>query len=263
LDKTLPKSRKPLYLQIQDSLRAMIDGIELEPGDQIPSERELANKLKASRMTVRRAVEMLTAQGFLERRSTSGTYVSEPKVVRPFTPGSIQSLTRQIEEKGGVADSKLLSFDEILAPAKVANCLLLPNGSQVYFIQRLRYASNLPFCIETSYLPTDTFRGLSKKDVSGHNSLYDHLKQHFGIIPTYSSDKLKITWPTAQEAELLGLSMKDPVLYYRSVVFNNDGLPFEFVKSINHPSRVAFQSETTINGDHSKLAKTNDEKDPK
>ena len=98
--------QQPLYLKLEETLRNMIDGIEYEPGDQIPSERELADKLKASRMTVRRAVELLTAQGFLERRSTSGTFVSEPNVIRSFTPGSVQSLTRQIQGKGGSAGSK-------------------------------------------------------------------------------------------------------------------------------------------------------------
>ncbi|MDP2964839.1 MAG: GntR family transcriptional regulator [Pelolinea sp.] len=258
----MPKTQQPLYLQIEEALRDMIDGIEYEPGDQIPSEREIAEKLKASRMTVRRAVEMLTAQGYLERRSTSGTYVSEPKVIRTFTPGSVQSLTRQIQGKGGAAGSKLLSFDEIPAPAKVAKYLRLRSGSPVYIIQRLRLTSGFPFCIETSYLPKEIFNELSKGDVSSQNSLYDYLKQRYGIIPARSTDKLKITWPTEQEVELLGLSMNDPVLYFRSVVFNSDGLPFEFVKSINHPQRVAFQSETTMNEIQPKITETKVAKDP-
>ena len=238
--------QQPLYLKLEETLRNMIDGIEYEPGDQIPSERELADKLKASRMTVRRAVELLTAQGFLERRSTSGTFVSEPNVIRSFTPGSVQSLTRQIQGKGGLAGSKLLKFDVIQAPAKVANSLQIPNRSLVFIIQRLRLSSGLPFCIETSYLPKTLVLELSESDVSGQDSLYDLLKLRYGIIPSRSSDKLKITWPNELEAQLLGVLVNEPVLYFRSVVFDSSGIPFEFVKSINHPTRVAFQSETTM-----------------
>jgi len=238
--------QQPLYLKLEETLRNMIEGIEYEPGDQIPSERELAEKLKASRMTVRRAVELLTAQGFLERRSTSGTFVSEPNVIRSFTPGSVQSLTRQIQGKGGLAGSKLLKFDVIQAPAKVANSLQIPNRSLVFIIQRLRLSSGLPFCIETSYLPKTLVLELSESDVSGQDSLYDLLKLRYGIIPSRSSDKLKITWPNELEAQLLGVLVNEPVLYFRSVVFDSSGIPFEFVKSINHPRRVAFQSETTM-----------------
>ena len=238
--------QQPLYLKLEETLRNMIEGIEYEPGDQIPSERELAEKLKASRMTVRRAVELLTTQGFLERRSTSGTFVSEPNVIRSFTPGSVQSLTRQIQGKGGSAGSKLLKFDVIQAPTKVANSLQIPNRSLVFIIQRLRLTSNLPFCIETSYLPKTLVLELSERDVSGQDSLYDLLKLRYGIIPSRSSDKLKITWPNDLEAQLLEILTNEPVLYFRSVVYDSVGIPFEFVKSINHPRRVAFQSETTM-----------------
>jgi GntR family transcriptional regulator len=254
--------QQPLYLKLEESLRDMIDGSEYEPGDQIPSERELAEKLKASRMTVRRAVELLTAQGLLERRSTSGTFVSEPNVIRSFLSGSVQSLTRQIQTKGGTAGSKLLMFDKISAPAKITYSLNLRSGSKVFVIQRLRLTNNLPFCIETSYLPIVLFKELSEENVSGQESLYEHLKMRYGIIPARSTDKLKITWPTEQEAQLLGLSLKDPVLYFRSIVFNSDGVAFEFVKSINHPIRVAFQSETIVKGEPQKTYQIDKMKDP-
>lgn len=227
----------------------MIDGVEYESGDRIPSERELAEKLNASRMTVRRAIEMLTVQGFLEKRSTSGTYISEPKIIRSFMSGNVQSLTRQIQGKGGSPGSNLLKFDQIQAPVNVANSLRIPSGSLVFIIQRLRLTSGLPFCIETSYLPKELINELSESDLSGQNSLYDLLKSRYGIYPVRSSDKLKITWPTEQEAQLLGIQVNEPVLYFRSVVFDNEGVPFEFVKSINHPRRVAFQSETTMHDD--------------
>lgn len=248
MGKALRKIQQPLYLQIEKSLLEMLKGIEYEPGDQIPSERVLAEKLKVSRMTVRRGVETLTAQGYLERRSTSGTYVREPEVTRTLNPDCVQSLSRQVQGEGGVVGSKLLSFNEIPAPIKITNYLRLRRGSLVYIIKRLRLTSGLPYCIETSYLPKETFKELTEENVLGQNSLYDYLKQRYGIIPARSNDKLKITWPTEYEAELLGLSLKDPVFYFRSVVHNSSGMPFEIVKSINHPQRVAFQSETTMDG---------------
>lgn len=243
IDKALRIIQQPLYLRIEETLREMIEGIEYEPGDQIPSERALAEKLKASRMTVRRVIERLTVQGFLERRSTSGTFVSKPEVTRTFNPAIVQSLTRQVQGEGSEVGSKLLSFNEIPAPHKIADFLHLRSGRLVYFIQRLRLTSGLPFCIEYSYLPKEAFKELTKENVLGQNSLYNFLKQQYGIVPSHSSDKLKIAWPTEQEAEHLGLSLKDPVLYLRSVVFSSSGMPFEIVKSINHPQRVAFQSE--------------------
>ena len=79
---TLADLNSPLYLQVEATLKEMIEGGDFSPGEQIPSERELSDQLGVSRMTVRRAVENLTHRGLLERRSTSGTYVRPPQVFR-------------------------------------------------------------------------------------------------------------------------------------------------------------------------------------
>jgi GntR family transcriptional regulator len=241
-DETLLKYQQPLYLRIEKILKEMIEGIEYEPGDQIPSERELAEKFNASRMTIRRVVEKLTAQGYLERRSTSGTFVCKPEVTRTLSSMVVQSLSRQVRGEGGTVESKLLLFDEIPAPAKVAKLLHIKRGEIVFFIRRLRLTGGLPFCIEYSYLPKEPFNELTEENVQGQNSLYQFLHQRYGIVPSSSSDKLKISVPTETEAIHLGLSLNDPVLYLKSVVFDSKKKPFEVVKSINHPHRVVFQS---------------------
>jgi GntR family transcriptional regulator len=251
-DDALLKYQQPLYLRIEKIIREMLDGIEYEPGDRIPSERELAEKFSASRMTIRRVIEKLTTQGFLERRSTSGTFVSKPEVTRTFNPAVVQSLTRQLQGESGAVDSKLLSFNKIPAPDKISKLLCLKSADPVFFVERLRLIGGLPFCIEYSYLPEEPFKELTEENVKGHNSLYKYLHLQYDIVPSNSSDKLKISLPTETEAIHLGLSLNDPVLYLKSVVYDSDGNPFEIVKSINHPHRVVFQSKTSINTDKQK-----------
>src|SRR5512136_2286617 len=72
----------PLYLQVEATLKEMIEDTVFSLGDQIPSERELSEQLGVSRMTVRRAIQNLIDHGLLERRSTNGTYVRQPQVLR-------------------------------------------------------------------------------------------------------------------------------------------------------------------------------------
>jgi len=240
----LNQNRKPLYLQVEETLREMIEGVDFEAGDRIPSERELADMMKVSRMTVRRAVEQLVVMGLLEHRSTSGTYVCEPEVRRTLSPNRIQGLSRQIENKGGRAGSRLLKFEIIRAPKKVAEYLCVRVGRKVILIQRLRLVDELPFCVETSYLLAEIFPDLSPEDVSGQQSLYELFRQRYQVNAAYSADILKISTATEEETALLGLESKAPVFYFRSIVYDAEGVPFEYVKSINHPKRVAFQSET-------------------
>jgi GntR family transcriptional regulator len=238
--------KPPLYLQVQETLKEMIEGTEYAPGDQIPSERELAEILRVSRMTARRAVESLVEAGLLERRSTSGTYVREPQVIRNISPNTIQSLTRQIQGEGGQPGSKLLVFESLRAPKKVAEYLNERLGVEVYCIRRLRFTNDLPFCIETSYLPVTRFPGLSKQALTGDASLYHMLETRYDVRATRSMDTLNVSFATDEEAQYLELESNAPVIFFRSIIYDEQGLPFEYVKSINHPYRVAFQAVTEV-----------------
>src|ERR1700733_223371 len=70
------KGEKPLHRQIYDSFRAMILERRLQPGQQIPSSRALADELRVSRIPVLNAYAQLLAEGYIESRSGAGTFVT-------------------------------------------------------------------------------------------------------------------------------------------------------------------------------------------
>ena len=67
---------KPLHRQIYDAFRAMILERRLQPGQQIPSSRALADDLGISRIPVLGAYDQLLAEGYIESRSGAGTFVT-------------------------------------------------------------------------------------------------------------------------------------------------------------------------------------------
>ncbi len=69
-----PLSLQPLKDLVVGRLRRLVESV-LEPGDQLPSERELSEQLQVSRGTVREAVRFLQALGLVEIRRGSGTFV--------------------------------------------------------------------------------------------------------------------------------------------------------------------------------------------
>ena len=71
-----PASPTPLYLQLAESLRGMIDEGAVRVGEALPSERELSARTRISRVTVRKALDALLREGMLSRRRGSGTYVA-------------------------------------------------------------------------------------------------------------------------------------------------------------------------------------------
>lgn len=232
----------PLYLQVQETLKEMIENVEYGPGEQIPSERELSDMLGVSRMTVRRAVENLIQVGLLERRSTSGTYVRQPQVVRHVGSQYPVGLTQMLQHQQAHVGARLLAFDTIRAPHKVATYLGLRLGELVVFLRRLRSANAIPFCIETSYVPAEFVPGLVRGDVEGDISFYALLKKRYGISMVRSEGTVKISHCMPDESGLLGLTVGDPVLFMQAVVCDTLDRKVEYIRSVNHPERVIFRS---------------------
>jgi len=233
----------PLYLQVEATLKEMIEDTVFTPGDQIPSERELSEQLGVSRMTVRRAIQNLSDHGLLERRSTNGTYVRQPQVLRGMGKEKTMGLTQLLQQEGVEAGSKLLSFEITRAPLKVAEKLKIRLGTQVVVLRRLRLANGEPFCIETSYIPHDLVPDLSSGDFSEpKSSLYVIMQDRYDIKLDKNDETLKISFATLDEANHLEIQEGDPVILLRSVVMDVEDRCVEYLKSVNHPSRVVFHS---------------------
>jgi len=82
-----PVKTKRLYEEIVDQIKQLITGGELKPGDKLLSERELADKLQVSRVSVREAIRALEMLGFIEIRQGEGTFVRDvaaDDVIRPL-----------------------------------------------------------------------------------------------------------------------------------------------------------------------------------
>lgn len=251
--KVLPMARKlirantPLYLQVESTLKEMIEESVYSTGEQIPSERELSEQLGVSRMTVRKAVENLTRHGFLERRSTNGTYVRQPKVRRHVGKDVAVGLTQLLAEEGSVAGSKLLRFEEMRAPLKVAEKLNIHVGERLIMLQRLRTLNGQPFCVETSFLPRDIVPDLSRADLeTSAASLYSILLGRYKIRLSHNNETLKLSYATSEEAYLLSLKEGDPVLLLRVVVLDENDRAVEYLKSVNNPDLVMFSSASTL-----------------
>jgi GntR family transcriptional regulator len=234
-----PHDHGPLYRQVRAALQGMIEGAEYEAGDRIPSERELSERLGVSRMTVRRAIEDLTALGLLERRSTSGTFVRQPHVVRG-AGGSAQSLSQKLRAAGGEPGSRLLSFETTPAPRRIADHLHVAVGQPLVVSRRLRLINGEPFTLETSYLPQVLVPGLAAADLVD-GSLYEVLRGRYALEPETTQDLISLSRATPDEAEMLEIMTDAPVLLLRSVVSDNEERPIEYLVSVNHPERVVFR----------------------
>lgn len=235
----------PAYKQIQAYLQDLLASPDYGPGDRIPSERVLAEKLGRNRMTVRKAIEGLTAMGLLERHGTGGTRIPVPRVARPINGFAWEGIRRIIQAGGGSAGNKLLHFEQSRASEKVASWLKLTEGEEIVIFRRLWTANDTPVCIETSHLPLSLVPDLAAQDLMGGESLYSLLHNRYGIGAMHGEREIGVTTCTEMEARLLDLSVGSPCLSLQLLVYDEKDRPIEFMRSVNHPKLVVFKTRQT------------------
>ena len=113
-----PVSQLPRYRLAADQIAAQIDGGTLRPGDKMPTERELVEKLGVSRATVREAIIALEIMGYVESRFSAGVIVSDRKAAIE-TPMPVSSTSDQVDGPFEMLEARRIVEGEIAALAAV------------------------------------------------------------------------------------------------------------------------------------------------
>jgi GntR family transcriptional regulator len=233
---------EPKYHIVKRHLLTLIEA--QHPGAAIPTERDLAAQLDTSRTTVRQAVVELVAEGRLQRRQGSGTYVAEAKITWPL---HLASFTEQAAANGLVASSELLDAQRIRANDEVAERLDLLPGAPVYRLDRLRLADAWPVAVETSLLSAERFPNLPRY-MRKAESLHALLGEVFGIRLRRGEEMIDTVPASPRDAKLLQTDPGAPMLVVKRRSFDADGRPVEWGTSWFRGDRITLIARLTSRG---------------
>jgi GntR family transcriptional regulator len=230
----------PLYFQLKQHLIQLIESGELKPGDNIQSERELSEKYDISRMTVRQALLELVNDGRLVREQGRGTFLAQPKINQglfKLTSFSEDMISRGLKPGAYVVDV-------VVQPpsSSVREALKIRGSSSVIILTRVRLADDKPMALEVTHLSQRRFKGLELESFEGV-SLYKLIESKFGITPASASQTIEVGMPTPREMNLLQVTSAMPVMLIKRVTYDQEGNPYEFVKSIYPGDRYKFHAE--------------------
>jgi GntR family transcriptional regulator len=226
----------PIYYQLEEHLKELIEKGELKPGDAIPPEREYAEKYQISRMTVRQAFTHLVNAGYLHRIQGKGTFVAERKIEQPLQ--GLTSFTEDMKARGLKPGSQLIQFEMIPATTQIASQLSIQEYAPVYEIKRIRLADDVPMALETNYISANLIKGLTEQIVN--QSLYSYIETQLGYQIDHASQVIESSIADQIEAEHLKIKKGSPVMLIQRNTFLHDGTPVEFVKSSYRADRYKF-----------------------
>ena len=217
----------PLYQQVIDDIRQGIEDGRYEVGQKIPSESELSELYSVSRITIRRAIEELSASGYLTKKQGKGTYVNPPKIMKKVLQTSpAQSFSSICKAAGRVPGARLIQREVGFPTSREAVLLGIGERVEVMAIRRVRTADGIPISFETLILPLEEFSYLLDEDLNDV-SFYETLARHGARKPAGMPMHtwMELIRASNELAELLEVSVGEPLFDEVGVFSDEDGKP--------------------------------------
>jgi GntR family transcriptional regulator len=225
----------PLYQQLHRALRQAIANKQLAPDEALPAERDMAQDLGVSRITVRKALDALADEGLVTRRQGAGTFVAA-RVEKSFS--KLSSFTEDMLARGRAPRSAWLRRSDGAVTPEEAMILGLSPATPVFRFNRIRFADEAPMALEYSTVPG--FCLPSKEAVA--TSLYEALDRQ-GYRPVRALQRLRAVLFTDEQAGLLNVNVGAPGLLIERRGFLRDGRAVEFTQSYYRGDAYDFVAE--------------------
>jgi GntR family transcriptional regulator len=232
-----------LHHQVYLDLRRSLDAGRWNPGDRLPTERELAAHYGCSLITVRHALGELVREGRIERTRGRGTHVLRPRIERDFAEAL--SFTAEMQRRGLDPETRLIVARPESAGERVAEALGLEPGSPTLYLERLRLAGGEPILLEQVHLPAERFPGLLASDLE-HESLYDLLERRYDTRIVRAREALEPVLLKAREAALLDQARRTPALLIEGLASTADDRPVEFSRTYVRGDRTRYFIERIV-----------------
>ena len=204
--------RIPAYRTVYFSIKRAIQEGSYKPGDLLPCEADLENMYAVSRTTIRKAISILAAEGFLDVKQGRGTMVLDTSTTQRLN--SITSITETLIRRG------------YKVTTEVASALEVPIGTEVYLVQRVQYADGVPIAIIKNYLKTNELPGLQAK-AGSLVGLYNMLEKDYNIILTNATEHISAISADFTESQILRIPLNSPLLLVRRISCTEQG-PIEY-----------------------------------
>lgn len=228
---------EPAYRRIAAHFRADVEAGRLRPGERLPSENELMERFTVSRITVRNAIAVLAAEGIVETRHGSGTFVRHPPM--PYQLYRLSSFAEVMRERGLQPSSRVLAFEIAQPPPEVAR--LLPPG-EAHRLERLRLVNGEPLCHDETWLPVGIGDRLAASILESR-TLYDVYEGQLGLHVVGASHAVEAVAASSGLARLLEVARGTPLLVVERVTHGDHGLVLDWQRRSYRADRFRLELE--------------------
>lgn len=223
----------------------------------LPGEFELMARFEVSRVTIRKALELLAAEGLIAREPGRGTRVIQPKAkpLAPLLPGDgggspalkRSGLLANLVDMSRDTRVQVISVDNVQATEPVAEALRIVPASLVQKAVRLRSTRQGPLSHITTYVPAELTASFGKKELGKKPILV--LLEESGLQLGQAVQQISARLADASTARLLDVPVGSALLYVRRVVYDQNDRPIQWLHGLYRPDRYEYQMKLSRVGE--------------
>ncbi len=251
----------PKYHQIYLVLREQLD--EGRFADGLPGELALMAEFGVARVTVRRALERLAAEGLISRnpgrrtRALAPPAANDARGTEGMSRANLRGLLENLVTMGLHTSVKVIDVATITASTQVADALQLQLGDPVQKAVRVRSTREGPLSHITTYVPAGIARRFGRRELAKKPILV--LLEESGVKVGRAHQTISARLADAVLAQHLEVSVGSALLAVRRLIYDDADRPVQWLHGLYRPDRYTYEMQLSrVGGIDAKVWVSND-----
>ncbi|AVP61992.1 MULTISPECIES: trehalose operon repressor [Clostridium] len=225
------------YLTIYNEISNKIENNKIQSGEKLPSENEMMKEYNVSRDTIRKALNLLESNGYIQKVKGKGSFVID---INKFDfPVSGLTSFKELSTKMGVESNTLVKELKLMKPDNfLMKQLNLSKNDDVWKVIRVREINNKKIILDKDFF-NKKYVPLLTKDIC-ENSIYEYLENELGLKISFAKKEITVQQATEEDKSYLDFENYNMIVVVKNYIYLDDMSLFQYTESRHRPDRFKF-----------------------
>lgn len=225
------------YMEIYNEFVSNIENNILLPEEKLTSEAQLMKDYNVSRDTIRKSLNLLEQNGYIQKIKGKGSFVLDRNKFN-FPVSGITSFTELAKSMGDKVETKVVELSLKEVDERLKTKLELEDGDYIWKVSRVRNIDGENIILDKDYLAAKYVKTLTL-DVC-KNSLYKYIEEDLGLKISYAKKEITVKKATEEDKKYLDLGIEDMVVVVKSFTYLEDTTLFQYTESRHRTDKFKF-----------------------
>ena len=225
------------YISIYKEILSKIEGGEISSGTFLPSESELMKKYDVSRDTIRKSLDLLAKNGFIEKVKGKGSLVLDIQKL-DFPVSNLVSFKELAEKMDNRVQTILVDLELISPDKQIMKDLNISKEENVWKVIRIREIDKEKIILDKDYIVEGIVPDLTK-DIC-MDSIYEYVEEGLGLQISFAKKEVTVQNATKEDRKYLDLDDSDMVVVVKNYVYLSNAILFQYTESRHRPDKFRF-----------------------